>query len=100
MSRYEEIKDKIAAKEAAHLRAKAIVETSEDLKLEVARILCGELEKVLTILAEAKVTIKEAPSKNPGPFFAKWIDHTSNRLTAISAGYRHGSLPSAKGPRA
>lgn len=97
---YEQVQDKLAAQEAAKLRAKAIVEVSEDLeavvKMEAARVIVEEIKRLLDILHEAKRVIEEAPGKNPRVLIVKLLGKMANRLSVISAAYAAGSLPRAK----
>jgi hypothetical protein len=94
---YEQIQDKLAAQEAAKLRAKAIVEVSADLevvvKTEVGRVVVEEITKILDLLHKAARAIEAAPEKNPRVFIVKLLGKISNRLSVISAGYAAGSLP-------
>jgi hypothetical protein len=97
MSSYEQVADRIAAREAAKLRARAIIESAEDLeavvKHEVGRIVSEEIRMVQDVLHEGKLAIEAAPEKNPRLIVIKWLDKMSNRLSVISAGYAAGSLP-------
>ena len=94
---YEGVQAKIDAQEAAKLRAKAIVEISEDLKAEVQTragcVIVEEIAKILDLLHEAVRLIEAAPEKNPRLLIIKLLGKMENRLSVISAGYAAGSLP-------
>ena len=86
---YEQITAKLAAQEAAKLRAKAIVEISEDLKAEVQTrtgcVIVEEIGKVIDVLDEAKNRIGLAPTKTmKRQDMIRLIDKMENRLTVIS----------------
>ena len=94
---YEQIANRLAAQETAKLRARAIIESAEDLEAiviqEVGRIVSEQIQMVQDVLHEGKIAIEACPEKNPRLTVIKWLDKMSNRLSVISAGYAAGSLP-------
>jgi hypothetical protein len=97
---FEQVQTKIADREAAKLRAKAIVEVSEDLeavvKSETGRVIAEELTRIIDVIHAVKQAIDASPEKNPRAMILKLLGGMHNRLSIISAGYAAGSLPKAK----
>jgi hypothetical protein len=94
------VRSKIAEKDAARVQGKAIVELSEDLEDVVKRVAGGiisdEIGRALGILEDAQARINETPHKNPRDYLLKVIAGISKRLTAVSFAYQAGSLSRSK----